>query len=230
METHDNAIQALRDSKRLVRELKSNFPKDVIAREITLTSKLPFKAVSIKRLLYYRLTELCGVAVNLFQKGNFTSAIIITRSALETLAIVFYVYEKIDQVVDSGILGDIDETMMRILFGCKNRSLPMEAINVLTAIEHLDRRLGNDKIFRNYYDTLSETAHPNYFGMLGAYGDVDELTKTIKLRKGNQEAGMLATLPLITILEAFILFHGKLTELIPAFTKICDADINSKRT
>ncbi len=228
MDTHDKAIEALRNSKRLVHKLKSNLPKDVEAKKITLTSKLPFKAVSIKELLYYRLTELCDVAVSLFQKGKFTSAIIITRSALETLAIVFYLYEKISQVVDSTKLGDIDETMMRILFGSKDRSLPVEAINVLTAIEHLDRRLGKDKIFKYYYDKLSETAHPNYFGMLGAYGDIDEMTKTLKLRKGKQKAGMLATLPLITILEVFILYHGKLTELMPVFTKICDDDIKRK--
>lgn len=48
----------LSHSKRLVNEFKLNLPKKVYAADLSVKSKIPFKAVPLREVLLYRVTEL----------------------------------------------------------------------------------------------------------------------------------------------------------------------------
>ncbi len=57
--------------------------------------------------------------------------------------------------------------MHRLSIGWKGDDEFPDMINVLTCIDQVAKRLDPD--FRALYDSLSETSHPNYQGVLGAY-------------------------------------------------------------
>jgi hypothetical protein len=54
------------------------------------------------------MAELGREALGSFEKGRLVSAIVLTRAAVETSAALWYLCEKVDAVVKSGVIGDID--------------------------------------------------------------------------------------------------------------------------
>ena len=55
-------------------------------------------------------------------------------------------------------------------FGSRDKSSNFEALNVLTMLDHLNKKYG---ISREQHDHLSEYTHPNLKGGLMAYSDID---------------------------------------------------------
>jgi hypothetical protein len=221
-----NLVEALKKSKKLVHKLKSHSPKSVDASSLSPKSKLPFKAMSIRDLLYHRFAELTDVAVRLYESNKVVSASILTRASLETFALLYYLYKKMQDVVETNVVGEIDDILMKILFGCKDGSLPIESVNILTAIDHFDKQFGpNKKLLRHFYDMLSESSHPNWFGTGGAYGILDQQNRRYILGTTNHSASTLCVLALLTTLEGFHLYYLKIGEVSEAFIAICDRDI-----
>src|SRR5215813_4656052 len=66
--------------------LRSHLPARIDAREISLTAKLPFNALWYRETLAWRMAELSQSAFELFEKDGLSSAILLTRGAVETSA------------------------------------------------------------------------------------------------------------------------------------------------
>jgi hypothetical protein len=76
--------------------------KKIDVASVSTTAKTPFKALVLRESLFYRVTELCGVAIDLYQQRKMVSAAIITRALFETTAVCYYVYKHLKEVVETG--------------------------------------------------------------------------------------------------------------------------------
>jgi hypothetical protein len=111
-------------------------PQDRIMQK-SLTAKMPFKALVCREALMCRTAELGRSTFESFENSKLASAILLTRVAVETSAALW----KIGGVVEAGIVGDIDDYLMKLTMGSKtDKSLP-KAINVQTFVDQWIRTL-----------------------------------------------------------------------------------------
>ena len=80
---------------------------------ISKKAKTPCKAVILREALYYRMTDLSGAAIELYQKNKVVPAITIVRAAFETAAFCYYVYEKLAQTVKTHDCVEMDSFLMK---------------------------------------------------------------------------------------------------------------------
>ena len=117
---------------------------------------------------------------------------------------------------------------MKALFGAKDGRGPAEAVNILTAINHVNKEVEN---FKNIYDSLSEFAHPNWSGVSGSYSKIDKENIWLDLGIEVREVPLIiGLLPLVGTLEFFKIYYNKMVDVLPDFIKICEDDIMKKQT
>jgi len=99
---------------------------------------------------------------------------VLARASVETGCLMYDFSVRVETVVTAqnpAAIEAFDERVMKALLGGKSDEWKPhpdapEALNVLTIIDHLTKRFPK---LRSMYDLLSEFAHPNYDGMIGAY-------------------------------------------------------------
>src|SRR5437870_10275788 len=105
----DETLEELIDEIRArVELLEGSLPRRVDPMAVSPTAKLPFKALSYRETLIWRMDELGRSAFESFENNKLASAILLTRAAVETSAAVWYLCAKVDAAVQSGLVGDID--------------------------------------------------------------------------------------------------------------------------
>lgn len=210
--------ELLKEAEELQKQLAKNLPSRVSRESISNTSKTALKVHVIRASLFHRITELAEVAIDLYRQDRLIAAFIITRSAFETAALTHHTYKHIEKVVETGKIGDIDETLMKVLLGERLPESECEAVNILTAINKLDKEIPG---MRNLYNGLCEFAHPNWSGAMGAYAKDDQGPFTLDFDQKHEnippEAGLQA---LIAALETFKHSESNMSSILPAFTKL----------
>ena len=215
-------------AKVLISEFKKILPDRVDPISITLKSKIPYKAVSLRELLLYRITELGESAIELYEKKRTISAFIITRAVMETAALFYWLHKRLERVVDSNNIEDIDDFLMNVLFGWKGNKDLKEPYNILKAVDHLNKKVPH---FRRAYDVLSEFTHPNYCGVHGAYGKIDKKNIWTDLGAEKRNVPIISGLsPLVGSLELFTYYYDEMTDLLPKFKEVCDNAIDKMKT
>jgi hypothetical protein len=113
-----------------------------------------------------RIADLADGAETFFRNGRLLPACTLTRSTVETVATQYWVWKKLRAFTDASDLHSIHTLLMTVVFGRRDKGedWPNKSMNVLTAIDHLDKQFAG---FRSEYDRLSEYAHP---GLAGGYG------------------------------------------------------------
>lgn len=216
----------LTKAKELVTQLQERLTSTADPASLSHKSKLPFKVMSHREPLLYRMTELAELACHLYEVKKLVSAFILTRSAMETAAMLFFLQKKIRAVVDSGDVAHVDQSLMKMLFGSKDNKGPLEGYNILTAIECVDKEMPH---FSESYASLSEFAHPNWSGTKGAYAKYDKEKVWLDLGSDVGEIPPLIGLnPLIGSLEMFKLSYDWIGQLALQFIVICDKNIAQK--
>ena len=214
----------LEEAKDFVKEFKNRLPSKVDQDELGCRSKLPWKALSIRDPLLYRIIELADAACRLYEANLLASAFTLTRSAFETAAMLHWLYKQMDKAVKSRRVGkDLDEVLMRALLGRKDRHI--QPINVLTFIHHLDKQF---KGMGESYAALSEYAHPNWFGVMSLYGKPDPEKKGRCLNLHWPELGTRAGEGLPLLCAALVLFkfcYDQTSNILPAFIQVCDDNL-----
>ncbi|MCD6392519.1 MAG: hypothetical protein J7M40_03330 [Planctomycetes bacterium] len=158
------------------------------------------------------------MAIGLYRQDRQVTALVITRAAFETAALMYYVYRHIEKVVETRELGDIDNTLMKVLFGDKLPDSDIESINLLTAIDKLDKIT---PYVRDLYDSLCEFTHPNWSGAMGAYAKTGKDFYDLKFaQKDNNVPAEIGLFALIAALGTFEHSARELSDILPAFTKI----------
>jgi hypothetical protein len=222
MTANQNAERFLIDVKQLTAELQRSLPKRIDAAVLGLPSKIPFKAISLREGLIHRASDLSGLACELYERRRIVPAIIMVRAVMETVAMLYFLYWRIDQVLTSQELGDIDQFLMRGIFGWRDDTMPMQPLNVLTAIDRVDKQFEG---YRGLYDELSEFAHPNWSGASGAYANLIQNKYAVELGTECSTLDLRTGLPAFRAsLECFRYYYNLLSDIMPSFVEFCHAE------
>jgi hypothetical protein len=201
--------------------ISENMPEGVDPRALTWASKTPYVAMCFREAQFCRAEEFARAACDMFERNDVVVGVANTRAMIESVVAIWFLNEKIKRQITNGLESNIHEQVVQLLMGFKNEATFPPAINILTVIDKFDKEVPG---FRAQYDRLSEFAHPNYSGALGAFGTRDEEVAITWFRKGegaNKDAakriGVGNLVPALAILE--IVFN-ETAELMPDFCKL----------
>jgi len=209
-----------------LKELVNRFNESLVVRVdpggLTLKSKIPFKVLSLKELLFHRITMLSQVALDLYLQNKRVPSFILMRSVIETCALCFALRKKTTNFLNDTINIDVFNSFIdKGLSGGRDEKANHQAVNALTCIDHIDREYDG---FRKMYDVLCEYAHPNYLGTLDSFGKVDEkniwLDLGYELKMPPAEFGLAPFfMSLLIFEEQYNLIAGMVEDLNELFEK-----------
>ena len=134
--------------------------------------KATYRSIVLRELVCWRVTDLLTQVASLQQQGHVLGAVILVRSAIETLAVLIYLNRKTDSVfIDPKQFFEFCDTTTRLMLGSKNKTTGHEAPNILTILGQCEKSYPG---FSDIYGYLSESAHPNYDGVCSGFSSIDE--------------------------------------------------------
>lgn len=225
MDEPKNIDDLLKEAKARSKLLTASLPYSVDASSVSVTAKIPFKALDYREALIWRFEELARITCEMYERRELTVAMTLTRSCMEAVSVMWYLHDEIKKVIDSKQIGMIDETLMTLLIGSKNNFTGINAKNILTIIDKITKQI---PAFRINYDLLSEVVHPNWAGTSGLYSKpVQEeykviYGKNIRIPESIIEAGLLN---FTTSLAMFEHYYNEIGNLMLNFIKICEDDL-----
>ena len=142
--------------------------------------KTPWRALLLRETVAWRLQDLLEQSLELSRMGHILGAQILLRSAFETLAMLIYLNRCMRNVV----AGNLDfhvfsEKTSRLLLGSRDKTTASESLSILTVLDGANWRYPG---LSDWYAALSESAHPNYEGMLVAYSTADKQNHITKFK------------------------------------------------
>lgn len=207
--------------------LEASLPERLDAMAVS-HSKLPWKPVLYRETLRWRMAELGRAALENFERDCLAAAIILTRATVEGSAALWHLQGKVAAAIDANELADIDEYLMRLIMGSKTESTLPQAVNVLSFVDRVDKDIPG---FRHQYDVLSEYAHPNWAGTSLLYSKHDQerlvtdFGKNVRKLDGPKDIGIVN---LSVSLAMFERGCDLLSELMPAFTALCESNLKAQ--
>jgi hypothetical protein len=209
-------------STKVLTELKASLPAKVEATKSSQKAKLPFFTTCLRECLLFRITELGESACNTIKAGELVSGAVLVRALLEAVALTVLLDQRVRETIESGDIQKLDDLVSRSLVGCKNKVTPLEAINVRTILEHATKKYEG---LGDLYDELSEIAHPNWGGLLGAYGTLNSDERLYELGMSKIPPPML----LIALNGALQVFQYTYNGMVPSLHKlveVCDKTLD----
>lgn len=139
-----------------------------------IKSKVAWKFAVLRQALTYRLVDLGEATIEAWNNDNRLSSVVLARAFFETVAIVHSVTMRMQKAVDSRDIAVLDDLAMQESFGSRSpewvEETGLKSTNVLTALDHMSREID---FARDFYESISETAHPNSFGTQQFYATTD---------------------------------------------------------
>jgi len=211
--------------------LESNLPRRVDGFALSAKSKLPWKVLLYRESLTWRIAELAKSALDDLVNDKLVSSIVLTRAAIETSAALWFLSAKVNVVVDSSTVGDIDEYLMKLAMGTATGWPETESSDGLTMprpvkvnkfLAAVDKDIDD---FSRQYGILSDYAHPNWAGTVLLYSKTDQKTAITDfgqyMRTANN-AKMIGAVNLSVALKIFEMKYSRISEIHAAFCKICE--------
>lgn len=157
-------------AKTLAQQIALSLPARLEIASLGVPSKLPFKVISLRAILIHRIHDLTGLAIHAFSNGSPVGGVLATRALIESTSVLHTLRRLVDDSIVAGTIDGLDDRLMGMSFGSRTDITPVQATNILTYIDLLDRTYSG---LHGWYDQLSEVAHPNYQGLLAAYEEID---------------------------------------------------------
>jgi len=209
-----------------------NLPEKVSPGEVSRISKTTLKAHVARAVLLHRADELTKTALDLYRQRKLVSCLVIVRAAFETAALLYYVFKKLRDAIQTKKVDNIDETLMKVLFGQKRNGTEVQAINIPTSIDHLDKetRIDGNSCVRYLYDELCEFTHPNWNGTAGYYAhmDADSFFTTFDQEPKEIFSNDAILLPLNAVLMITEEYDKELKKILPEFTNLHEESCKEK--
>lgn len=205
--------------------MKIALPKEISVGTFSITAKIPFKVHSLREALYHRVSNLSDVTLNLLLKSEYVPSLILIRSIMECTAVMFYLDKFVRKCISDNKIGDFDDRVMKLIFGSKDGTTSLQAMNILTIIDHWNK---DTPIIRQIYDDLSEFAHPNWSGVDGSYVKIDKkrlIARFKKITDKNSKPYELALVAFDSSIRSFIYFYDGIAEFLKKFAELCEAEI-----
>jgi hypothetical protein len=225
------ATPTLAEARERVALLSANLPTAVDPLAISTIAKTPYTALCFRESQAWRMEEFARAACDMFERGDLVVAVSNARHATECCAAVYYLMKLIESSIESGIVADLTEKIVRLQVGFKNNfaaDMP-EAINVLTMIKKVDKDFPG---FLRSYEDMSEIAHPNWAGSAAVFSQSDASTLITHFRRGIRDTESSLNLGLLCLtgsLEIFFFAYNRLGDLTPAFVEVCEKEIASNK-
>ncbi|MEI2455961.1 hypothetical protein [Lysobacter firmicutimachus] len=222
MDDQDRKLR-LEEARIMSDELQASLPKMVPAAGLSLESMLPFKATSLRELLIHRAADLAKTATQHLEDGQVVPGAILTRSLVETVAILFCLHRELERFLSSPNESRLGEFLTSSLVGARWEGHPVQSINVLTAIDKVDKEIPK---FRASYDALSEYTHPNWSGLLGSYGAIDRENHELHLGARVRESSLRSIASTLSgSLMAFTHYYNLLADVLKDFNDHFESEL-----
>lgn len=133
--------------------------------------KAPFRSWVLRETVFWRLHDLLVQSYLLHQHRHGLGARILLRSGFETLAVLIYLNQLMQQVLDEKLNFHLfGEKTTTLLLGSRDGSTMHKSLNIMTILERCDKRYHG---LAQLYAILSESAHPNFEGLCTGYSKID---------------------------------------------------------
>jgi hypothetical protein len=235
MTTDSNKL--LHEISRRCKQIESALVSCICEDAVSSQTRLPYNTLVYREVSARRFLELCRNAISNYENDNFVTAVVLTRAALETTAALWYLKIKIETVLKTGTLADINDIrdcLNRLMLGGKTFPNPRvpKPINVLDFVDKLDKSF---KGYRQQYDALSEVTHPNWAGTLLPYSKAynkerrTDFAQDISVLEDERSHG-IDNLDITS--KVFELCYSYVPDIMPKFVEICERyqEINNENT
>ena len=134
--------------------------------------KAPFRSLVIRELLYWRLIDLLEQSLELSKLKFVLGSRILLRSAFETVGVLIFLNSKIKSLVCGNMhYNDFENVTLRLMLGTRREDKEVTPYNIMSIVDGCEKQYPG---FSKVYADLSETAHPNYDGMMLGYSKFDQ--------------------------------------------------------
>lgn len=130
--------------------------------------------------ILYRVVDIAENTIPLWRNGKIIPVIILSRSLMETVSAAYWLICRISRHMDAGNWEYIDEDIMRLSFSSSTVDKLPNPVNILNFIDVVNKSIPG---WRNAYDIMSQSVHPNSDGTIFAYSEVDEKSYDINFFK-----------------------------------------------
>lgn len=224
----DNVDRSIFNEEELLRKglevngrLKTSLPPRIDPATISTRAKIPFKALCIREVLLYRVSELADAALACYQRDQLVAAATLTRALLESVALLYWFFNELKATVVDEDTSKIDKFLEKALVGARNEATPLLAHNVMNAIDVVTKDIDH---YRKVYEELCEIAHPNWAGGLGAYAKLNR--EKVWYEFGTSQLPKLLIIgPLVTSHDFFIEFYDGMIPHLKEFAALCEREL-----
>lgn len=180
--------------------------------QIAYKWKAPFRAWVLREAVFWRLHDLLAQSYVLHQQGHGLGARILLRSGFETLAVLIYLSQLMQQVLDGKLSFHLfSDKTTTLLLGSRNNEQMPRSLNIVTVLEKCDKRYPG---LMALYADLSESAHPNYEGLCMGYSKTDH--DEYETRFSNRWAELYAERHIESMDLCMVTFHHEYNDVWPA--------------
>ena len=211
------------DLDRSLSELKESLCREVDVGGLFTRSavahkwKAPWRALLLRESVAWRVHDLVSQSNQLALTSGILGARILLRSAFETVAVLVYLNKAMRSVVKGNLnFHQFSEKTARLLLGSRDKTTNHESINILSVLQSADSRYPG---LESWYAALSESAHPNYEGMVLGYSIADRENHITAFE--NRWAEMYGSSHDSALVACLVVFEGEYNEEWPdAFTEL----------
>lgn len=133
--------------------------------------KAPYRSLVLREALFWRTYDLLSQAQLLHEGHHTLGSRLLVRSALETVATLAHLNQSTRALLDGDVpFDDFDKKTRLLLLGSRDQTTKYESVNVLTILKHVDKSYPG---VLGVYNTLCESAHPNFEAVCFGYSEVD---------------------------------------------------------
>lgn len=209
--------------------MKLVLPEEISVGAFSIIAKIPHKVHSLREALFHRVFNLSEIALSLLKNNEFIPSLLLIRSVLECTAVMYYLDKNVRKCIQESAISDFDDKIMRMLLGSRDETTKVQAINILTIIDHWTK---TDTIIRKMYDDLSEFTHTNWSGVEGSYGKIDKEKLIVTFRKNTSKNSwpyILAITVLDISLRYFIHYYDEIADFLKKFAELCEKEIEKEK-
>jgi hypothetical protein len=218
-----NEDELLKKGLELSSQLKGCLPTYIDPLTISMKAKVPFNALCIREVLLYRVSELADVALSSYRNNQLVTAATLTRALIESVSLLYWLFKQLVRAVEEGSSTRITPFLKRALVGTRNGATPLDAHNVLHAIDEMTKDIGG---WRKLYEELCEIAHPNWGGCLGAYAKLNKEKVWYELGQCRLPKPLILG-PLVCSMEFFIHHYNNMIPHLKDFAVLCEKELDT---
>jgi len=125
----------------------------------------------LREAVFWRVHDLLTQSYALHQQNHGLGARILLRSGFETLSVLIYLNQLTQEVLEGKRnFHKFSDKTTTLLAGSRDGSTECQSLNIMTILKKCDKRYPG---IIDLYAILSESAHPNYEGIVTGYSKVD---------------------------------------------------------